>query len=133
MFVYLDQGLKEYHYKLNRTVLNYISEDTKLIDLQWDNGGRIRIKNILDKIADGRKYELLRFSLPFQIFGQDDPRLATYLKMINPSTGETCVEGVPNNAKNSWSNDVTMNTVKEALAWRDGDPDNIYLEPVALT
>jgi len=26
-----------------------------------------------------------------------------------------------------------MNTVKEALAWRDGDPENIYLEPVALT
>tara|TARA_R100001443_G_scaffold116104_1_gene135614 strand:- start:444 stop:1694 length:1251 start_codon:yes stop_codon:yes gene_type:complete len=50
--------LKEYDYKLNRSVLNHISEDTKLIDLQWDNGGRIRIKNVLDKIANGRKYEL---------------------------------------------------------------------------
>jgi len=84
---------------------------------------------------DGRKYELLRFSFPA---GNSRPLdtdtiPATYLKMINPSTGEICVEGVPNNAKSSWSNDITMNTVKEALAWRDGDLDNIYLEPVALT
>ena len=84
---------------------------------------------------DGRKYELLRFSFPA---GNSRPLdtdtiPATYLKMINPSTGETCVEGVPNNATNNWSNDITMNTVKAALAWRDGDIDNVYLEPVALT
>ena len=84
---------------------------------------------------DGRKYELLRFSFPA---GNSRPLdidtiPATYLKMINPSTGETCVEGVPNNAINNWSNDITMNTVKAALAWRDGDLDNVYLEPVALT
>ena len=84
---------------------------------------------------DGRKYELLRFSFPA---GNSRPLdtdtiPATYLKMINPSTGETCVEGVPNNAITSWSNDITMNTVKAALAWRDGDIDNVYLEPVALT
>ena len=53
--------------------------------------------------------------------------------MINPSTGEVCVEGVPNNANNTWSDDITMNTVKAALAWRDGDLDDVYLEPVALT
>ena len=84
---------------------------------------------------DGRKYELLRFSFPRSMRNplESETVPATYLKMINPSTGETCVEGVPNNAQKSWSNDVTMNTVKEALAWRDGDPDNIYLEPVALT
>ena len=84
---------------------------------------------------DGRKYELLRFSFPA---GNSRPLdtdtiPATYLKMINPSTGEVCVEGVPNNAKNSWSNDITMNTVKAALAWRDADLDDVYLEPVALT
>ena len=50
--------LKEYCYKLNRTVLSHIDEDTKLNDLEWDNGGRIKIKNVLDKIANGRKYEL---------------------------------------------------------------------------
>ena len=84
---------------------------------------------------DGRKYELLRFSFPAGKIRPSDADTipATYLKMINPSTGETCVEGVPNNATNNWSNDITMNTVKAALAWRDGDIDNVYLEPVALT
>jgi hypothetical protein len=84
---------------------------------------------------DGRKYELLRFSFPAGNIRRSDTDTipATYLKMINPSTGETCVEGVPNNATNNWSNDITMNTVKAALAWRDGDIDNVYLEPVALT
>ena len=84
---------------------------------------------------DGRKYELVRFSFPrFRRNPLESETIpATYLKMINPSTGEVCVEGVPNNATTTWSDDITMNTVKEALAWRDGDLNNIYLEPVALT
>ena len=84
---------------------------------------------------DGRKYELLRFSFPAGNRRplDTDTLPATYLKMINPSTGEVCVEGVPNNAKSSWSNDITMNTVKAALAWRDADLDDVYLEPVAIT
>jgi len=82
---------------------------------------------------DGRKYELLRFVLPFQRFGQDDPTLATYLKMINPSTGETCIEGVPNNAAGSrWSTSIDMNCVQDALSWRDGDVGK-YVVPQALT
>ena len=82
---------------------------------------------------DGRKYELLRFSLPFQRFGQDDPALATYLKMINPSTGETCIEGVPNNVQGSpWSTAIDMNCVKDALKWRDGDVKS-YDVPQVLT
>ncbi len=82
---------------------------------------------------DGRKYELLRFSLPFQRFGLDDPTLATYLKMINPSTGETCIEGVPNNVQGSpWSTAIDMNCVKDALKWRDGD-DTSYDVPQVLT
>ena len=82
---------------------------------------------------DGRKYELLRFVLPFQRFGLDDPTLATYLKMINPSTGEVCIEGVPNNAAGTnWSNSIDMNTVQDALSWRDGDVGK-YVVPQALT
>ena len=82
---------------------------------------------------DGRKYELLRFVLPFQRFGQDDPTLATYLKMINTSTGETCIEGVPNNVQGSpWSTAIDMNHVKDALKWRDGD-DKSYDIPQVLT
>ena len=83
-------------------------------------------------IIDGRKYELLRFIFPTPRKGQTIP--ATYLKMINPSTAETCVEGVPNNATNDWNTrEITMNTVKQALAWRDGDPTQQYIVPVALT
>ena len=82
---------------------------------------------------DGRKYELLRFSLPFQRFGQDDPTLATYLKMINPSTGESCIEGVPNNVQGSrWSTEIDMNTIQQALKWRDGDTSD-YVIPQVLT
>ena len=82
---------------------------------------------------DGREYELLRFSLPFQISGQDDSTLATYLKMINPSTGESCIEGVPNNVQGSrWSTEIDMNTIQQALKWRDGD-DSDYVIPQVLT
>lgn len=51
----------------------------------------------------------------------DSDVTAMYLKMKNPSTGEwhfECVEG---------------NTIKEALAWRDEDPDGIYIKPDVLT
>ena len=82
---------------------------------------------------DGRKYELLRFVLPFKRFGEDDPTLATYLKMINPSTGETCIEGVPNNVQGSpWSTAIDMNHVQDALRWRDGDVKS-YVVPQILT
>ena len=86
---------------------------------------------------DGRKYELLRFAMPDtrRMQGQTDrtvpiTRPVTYLKMINPSTGESCVEGVPNN-KVEWKTEINMNTVREALAWRDGD--DTYNVPVTLT
>ena len=87
---------------------------------------------IVDKDEiDGRKYELLRFIFHTPTEGETVP--ATYLKMINPSTAETCIEGVPNNRTNEWNQrEITMNTVKQALAWRDGDL-NEYLVPIALT
>ena len=52
--------------------------------------------------------------------------------MINPSTDETCVEGVPNNVNSNWSDIITTDTVEQALAWRDGDLKS-YIVPVALT
>ena len=86
-----------------------------------------------EDIIDDRKYELLRFEIPDIGWGQEEFRTATYLKMINPSTGEYCIEGVPNNANgNRWSMTVNMNTVQEALSWRDGDTGQ-YIVPQALT
>jgi len=89
---------------------------------------------------DGRKYELLRFQLPRTGFAWNEgvrTRIetvpATYLKMINPSTGESCIEGIPNNTQSTWRTEVTTATVQEALAWRDGDLAGKYVVPVALT
>ena len=89
---------------------------------------------------DGRKYELLRFQIPSSGFDwmegkrvRRDTVPATYLKMINPSTGESCIEGIPNNTKNTWRREITTATVQEALAWRDGDLVGKYVVPVALT
>lgn len=97
---------------------------------------------VIDKDQiDGREYELLRIQLPnmnqtinleSNAKDKNAKRPATYLRMINPSTGETCVEGVPNNRSNIWSKAITMDTVKDALAWRDGDVGT-YKVPVALT
>jgi hypothetical protein len=54
--------------------------------------------------------------------------------MINPSSGDICIEGVPNNKDYQWNtSDVNMNTVEQALRWRDDDPSNEYLVPITLT
>ena len=82
---------------------------------------------------DGRSYELLRFHLPETGWGDQTERTATYLKMINPSTGESCIEGVPNNVQgSSWSIEIDMNTIQDALKWRDGDKGS-YDIPQVLT
>ena len=86
-----------------------------------------------EETIDGREYKLLRFQFPDIILRNRRTRTATYLKMINPSTGEVCVEGVPNNPEHTWSNEITMKTVRQALAWRDGDEVTPYEVPVALT
>jgi hypothetical protein len=53
--------------------------------------------------------------------------------MINPSTGEVCIEGVPNNAAgSSWSTSIDMNCVQDALSWRDSDVGQ-YVVPQILT
>ena len=93
-----------------------------------------------EDLIDGRKYELLRFQLPSSGFVWTEGKRvrtetvpATYLKMLNPSTGESCIEGIPNNTESTWRREVTTATVQEALAWRDGDLVGKYVVPVALT
>ena len=109
-------------------LIEHFGMDTILEDIDHE---------VVDKAEiDGRKYELLRFQFPRSERVSADrvnfTTPATYLKMINPSTGETCVEGVPNNVENNWSRNITTHTVKQALAWRDNDSKD-YLVPVALT
>ena len=66
--------------------------------------------------------------------------------MINQSTGEYHLEGVPRKTDN-WSSHIPEETVRGALAWRDGEHsqrpqrsnsdkklgDWKYIEPVILT
>ena len=99
------------------------------------------------------KYELVDIQLPSISIMQwgrrtnSDPKWCLYLKMINQSTGEYHLEGVPRKA-DSWNNHIPEETVRGALAWRDGeDPEQRggfntsnkevsdwkYIEPTVLT
>tara|TARA_R100001594_G_scaffold46307_1_gene79354 strand:+ start:2604 stop:3710 length:1107 start_codon:yes stop_codon:yes gene_type:complete len=74
---------------------------------------------------DGRKYKLLNVTIPdFSNNSPDsDSYKGLYLEMINPSTGESHFEGVPNvQTDGGWGNGfITEPTVKCALTWRDND------------
>ena len=74
---------------------------------------------VLDKSTiNNSEYELIKFEI--------DPvtkEQAYYLKMLNPSTGETHLEGVgPYNSNTfGWSDGIEEETVEAALMWRDGE------------
>jgi len=79
---------------------------------------------------DGRYYKLLDVTIPdfSNARGINDPvnnndsYKGLYLEMINPSTGESHFEGVPNAGTDGWSNNsLKKATVKAALTWRDND------------
>jgi len=79
---------------------------------------------------DGRHYKLLDVDIPdfSGVRAMNDPvnnndsYKGLYLEMINPSTGESHFEGVPNAGNSGWSsNSLKKATVKAALAWRDDD------------
>lgn len=116
--------------------LRNVSNRTRLIE----HFGIETILNELDpevvdsQVINNNEYQLLRFRLPIkERFVPESRMIATYLKMINPSTGEVCIEGVPNNSQREWSTEINMMTVGQALAWRDGDVNGIYNVPIALT
>ena len=69
-------------------------------------------------IIDGREYRLLNVLIPDFSGGQLIESNGLYLQMINPSTGESHFEGIQN--VDSWGGPKEA-TVKQALAWRDGD------------
>ena len=105
-------------------LIQYFGTETILKDMN--------AKTVDTDEIDGRKYELLRFVFPTSRKGETIP--ATYLKMINPSTAEVCIEGVPNNRIHEWNTaEITMNTVKQALIWRDNDLTHEYIKPTVMT
>ena len=92
---------------------------------------------------DNREYKLLNVEIPDESTGTSQTTKGLYLEMINPSTGESHFEGIEN--VGSW-NAPKEATVKEALAWRDGDRNmqgltsydkqdekTAYVVPVKLT
>ena len=98
------------------------------------------------------KYELIDVEIPginVYAWGREtksQPKWCLYLKMINQSTGEYHLEGVPRESDNSW-NCIPEETVRGALAWRDGEVKEKqwhggnkieqsewkYIEPATLT
>ena len=76
-----------------------------------------------EDVIDGRPYKLIDVTIPdYTDTTIDGTTQGLYLEMINPSTGESHFEGVPNlGQSNGWGARLTEATVKAALAWRDGD------------
>ena len=100
--------------------------------------------NVIDiDFIDGREYKLLDVVIPDNSTSNRTEQACLYLQMLNPSTGESHFEGIAN--VGNW-NAPKEATVKEALAWRDGDRDmmqmntyentdkkTIYIKPITLT
>ena len=113
------------HYGIN-AILETLSYDT--IDIDF---------------IDGREYKLLDVVIPDNSTADRSEQACLYLQMINPSTGENHFEGIANVGR--W-NAPKEATVKEALAWRDGDREMLgynswdnndkkvkYIKPIKLT
>ena len=103
---------------------------------------------------DGRYYKLLDVTIPdfsntlrnSDPVNNSDSYKGLYLEMINPSTGESHFEGIPNADERGWGNSLKEATVRAALTWRDNDisiqsgnqwnrnnPDSgQYIKPVIL-
>ena len=100
--------------------------------------------NVVDiDFIDGREYKLLDVVIPDNSTADRSEQACLYLQMINPSTGENHFEGIANVGR--W-NAPKEATVKEALAWRDGDREMLgynswdnndkkvkYIKPIKLT
>ena len=76
---------------------------------------------------------MLKITLPDYSFNRQNSQERTndefvdvhYLKMINPSTGEIHLEGVPTKEDNRWDY-MPETTVLAALAWRDGETELVW-------
>ena len=78
-------------------------------------------KVIDEDTIDGRPYRLLDVTIPDESFNnENDTYNGLYLEMLNPSTGESHFEGIPNVGERGW-NSIKEGTVKAALSWRDND------------
>ena len=130
----MDDVFKLWNVSHRRVLIDYYGMDNIIASLN---------SKIIDTdTIDGNYYELILVNIPDK--GEITRyRNATYLRMINPSTGEIHFEGVPNyqkptstaNRENSFfiGRDIIVSpTVNAALAWRNSDT-NTYIKPQIIT
>jgi len=131
----IDDVFKHRNATLRSNILEHYGMDALLKTLKYDT--------VDIDFIDGREYKLLNVEIPDESSGTSDSYKGLYLEMLNPSTGESHFEGVANVGQ--W-NAPKEATVKEALAWRDGDrhmqglsdyhnnaTKSLYVIPVKLT
>ena len=119
---------------VRREVIEHFGIDSILSTLEW--------KELDEDTIGGRPYQLVEVQIPDNN-SRSGYRIGTYLRMKNPSTGETHFEGVPNSSTelnrsrpiSAWQLNSFLKepTVKCALAWRDNAPNQDYEVPIALT
>ena len=97
------------------------------MQLSYKQSAEIAEEEAINMLLDGNKYELIEVTIPLPStrlvdnrWTESDERVCVYLKMINPSTGDYHLEGVPREI-DSQADFINEDTVKAALAWRDGE------------
>ena len=126
----MDDVFKLHNVSHRKYIIDYHGMDAILAGLEPSG--------IDSDIINGNAYELIEVVFPFSNRGADE-EIGTYLRMINPSTGEIHFEGVPNynksfaSSRDEWDRDNTIlsPTVRGALAWRDNETR--YTIPIKLT
>ena len=131
----IDDVFKHRNATLRSNILEHYGMDALLKTLKYD---------VVDiDFIDSREYKLLNVEIPDNSRDTIESYRGLYLQMLNPSTGESHFEGIENVGR--W-NAPKEATVKEALAWRDGDRNmqglsnyhsqntkSAYVIPVKLT
>lgn len=118
--------------KLSPQDVFYLRNVTERTELLNHFGQQKVLKSVESKVLDSKvinnnPYRLLSLKFPNNGIAQ---QRANYLEMINPSTGETHLEGVANMADDRMTPIVN---VEQALGWRNRDAIGSYNIPVALT
>ena len=129
----IDDVFKLQNVSHRKYIIDHYGMDTILASLE---------SRVIDSdVINNNPYDLIEVVIPFTNRGDGDgEQKGTYLRMVNPSTGEIHFEGVPNYNKyfasdsdRQWARDNTIlsPTVRAALAWRDNETR--YTIPIKLT
>ena len=129
----IDDVFKLQNVSHRKYIIDHYGMDTILASLE---------SRVIDSdVINNNPYDLIEVVIPFTNRGDGDgEQKGTYLRMVNPSTGEIHFEGVPNYNKyfasdsdRQWARDNTIlsPTVRAALAWRDNETR--YAIPIKLT